>query len=383
MNILLITPGINKKFNDNYYVYKDIVDSKNNILAISNKENINKGGPSEKSVDKEYDGTLFIERVFSTIREQQSYVRRRRHSKYIKALIAKFEPDVIFCEEISNLSLCLDVKKDHGIPIVLRTEFAFDRTNPYRNMGRILSFFKNPVTKDILPQILGGLIWRWAYSNVDAVISCYFGDKYKEPVMYGKPFYYVPWPTYHSNIDINSGKKIARGIFVGSFDTHKNISEFLETIPKLLENTPLDQFYIVGTGKDLHVVKKLAALYPEAITHYSSLPREECLKLIRASCFTYSPATSGGWGFIGDSWAMGTPLIVTHNHYDFHDRIDSVVTSPENISERVNSLLRNSTEYEQVRLGGLRRYSENHSTQAIASKFLRICSNVLSNQIAS
>ena len=49
MKILLITPGINKKFNDNYHAYKYIADMDNYVLAISNKENINKGGRLKKA----------------------------------------------------------------------------------------------------------------------------------------------------------------------------------------------------------------------------------------------------------------------------------------------------------------------------------------------
>ena len=49
MNICLITPGINKNFNDNYHAYKHIANMNNNVLAISNKENINKGGRLEES----------------------------------------------------------------------------------------------------------------------------------------------------------------------------------------------------------------------------------------------------------------------------------------------------------------------------------------------
>ena len=75
MNILLITPGINKKFNDNYHAYKYIADMDNYVLAISNKENINKGGRLKKSPEYEEDGSLVIQRIFNTIRQQQSFSR--------------------------------------------------------------------------------------------------------------------------------------------------------------------------------------------------------------------------------------------------------------------------------------------------------------------
>ena len=126
VNILLITPGINKKFNDNYYAYKYIADQNNKVLAISNKENINKGGGLQKSPEYEEDGSLEIHRIFNSIKQQQSMYYRLQHKKRLRNLLSEFCPDVIFCEEISNLKFAIEMKKVFNTPIVLRTEFAFD-----------------------------------------------------------------------------------------------------------------------------------------------------------------------------------------------------------------------------------------------------------------
>ena len=376
MNILLITPGINKKFNDNYHAYRYIADNNNNVLAISNKESLAKGGALHKDPEVEVDGSLVINRIFNTMREQQSFLRRIPYKKRVKNLVSEFRPEVIFCEEISNLKFALDIKNELGIPIVLRTEFAFDANDPYRNMERLLKLFKNPLTGDLLASLVGGLIWRWAYNNVDAVISCYYEDAPKQPEVYNTPFYYVPWPTYHPNIEGEATIIKDRAVFIGAFVPHKNLNEFLDTIPELLKKTPLKEFCFVGTGQDITMIEQLKAKYPESIRHYSSLSREECLKLIRDSFFSYSPATWGGWGFIGDSWAMGTPVVVTHNHYGFCDNIDSLVTVPEEIVNRVNSLYENESEFEKVGAGGHKRYLENHTANAVGERFLEICLGV-------
>ena len=373
MNILLITPGINKKFNDNYHAYKQIADNNNSVFAISNKENINKGGRLQMDPEEEVDGSLFVHRIFKTMREQQSFLRRLRYKKQVEALVSAFQPDVIFCEEISNLKFALDLKRKFRVPIVLRTEFAYDADYPYRSMGRLLKLFKNPLTGDHLPILLGGLIWRWAYANADAVISCYFEDAPKQPQVYNTPFYYVPWPTYYPTIEEKASRVKNRAVFIGAFDPHKNLSELMSTIPELLRKSPVKEFCVVGTGQDLDVIENLKADYPESIRHFHSLSREDCLKLIRDSFFSYSPATRGGWGFIGDSWAMGTPIVVTHNHYGFFDDVDSIVTSPQDIVRRVNSLYENESEFERVREGGHKRFLENHAAEAVGSRFLKIC----------
>jgi len=373
MNILLITPGINKRFNDNYHAYRYIADNDNNVLAISNKESIAKGGRLRKDPEVEVDGSLAIHRIFNSMREQQSFFRRLPYKQKVKNLVSEFRPDVIFCEEISNLKFALEIKRAFRVPIVLRTEFAFDADYPYRSMGRLLQIFKNPLTGDRLASLVGGLIWGWAYANADAVISCYHEDAPKQPEVNNTPFFYVPWPSYYPNIEGEVTRARDRAVFIGAFEPHKNLNELLITIPKLLRKSPLKEFCVVGTGQDLGVIEQLKASYPESIRHIQSLSREECLKLIRDSFFSYSPATRGGWGFIGDSWAMGTPVVVTHNHYGFRDDVDSVVTSPEEIVNRVKSLYENEPEFERVGSGGHKRFLEHHTAEAVGSRFLEIC----------
>lgn len=373
MNILLITPGINKTLNDNYHSYRSIADNDNNVLAISNKEIIAKGGGLRKDPEVEVDGSLVIHRIFNSLREQQSFFRRLPYKKKLKTLALEFRPNVIFCEEISNLRLALEMKRELGVPIILRTEFAFDSNYPYRSMGRLLKIFKNPLTGDLLASAVGSLIWRWAYSKADSVISCYYEDVSKQPEVNNTPFYYVPWPTFYPTIQEERKRIKGRGVFIGAFEPHKNLHEFLVTIPELLQKTPLKEFCFVGNGQDLGVIEKLKASYPDSITHIQSLSREECLKLIRDSFFAYSPSTRGGWGFIGDSWAMQTPIVVTHNHYGFCDNVDSVVTAPQDIVNRVKSLYENESEFERLQKGGFQRFLENHTAEAVGARFLEIC----------
>ena len=381
MKILLITPGINKKFNDNYHAYSHIADNDNHVLAISNKDTLAKGGGLRKDPEVEVDGSLIIHRIFKSIREQQSFFRRLPYKRKVKNLVLEFLPDVIFCEEISNLKFALEIKRELGVPIVLRTEFAFDADSPYRNMGRILKIFKNPLTGDRLASLVGGIIWNWAYASVDAVISCYYEDSSKQPEINNTPFYYVPWPTYHPSIEREAKRITDRAIFIGAFVPHKNLSELLITIPELLEKTPLKEFCFVGTGPDVAVIEQLKERYPHSIQHYQSISREECLKLIRDSFFSYSPATWGGWGFIGDSWAMRTPIVVTHNHYGFCDDVDSVVTVPKEIVNRVKSLYENKLEFERISAGGYNRYMEHHTAEAVGSRFFEICTDAIRSKL--
>ena len=164
-----------------------------------------------------------------------------------------------------------------------------------------------------------------------------------------------------------------QGVFIGALDTHKNIIEFSYTLPKLLKYTPLKKFIFVGEGRDINIIKKLQKDYPKSIIHIPSLPREKCLELIGKSLFSYSPAIRGGWAFIGDSWAMKTPIIVTNNHYDFKDNLDSIVTSEQNIVDRVNSLFREKKQIKRIIYGGYERFSKYHSADSVGLRYLEIC----------
>lgn len=178
MKILLVTPGINKKFNDNYYAYKYIAENGHMILAISNIENILKGAGVEFSPEVECDGNISICRVFKTLKEQRTcYLAMRKYS-VIKNIIKKFNPDIVFCENNINMPLAIKIKKDFHIPIVLRLEFLFDWNSPYDIIGH-QKFIKNRITGDILGKVMGFLYWKYVCYYADEIISHNPGDHKK------------------------------------------------------------------------------------------------------------------------------------------------------------------------------------------------------------
>jgi len=375
MNILLITPGISKKYNDNYYAYNFIASSGNKILVISQKENINKG-KGEINKYFENDGNIVIHRVFDTLKQQNSLIHQILKFSKIKHIINDFNPDIIFCEEISNLNLAVRIKKKFNIPLILRVEFAFNKEYPYRTFGRLLKKFR--LFGDYFPIIIGKLIWGWATKNSDSIISCYFEDAKREFNNSSfKKLYYIPWPTYLPEFDSETKKNYNRIIIAGSFDKHKNLKELKVTIPLIIENTHINEIYIIGTGEDEKIIEDLKEKYPNNIIHIKSLSRNECLSLISGSCFSYSPATSGGWGFIGDSFAAKTPLLFSHNHYGFNDNIDSIFTFPEEIHKRVNEIYNDKDLYQKISLGGYERFIKNHTAQGVGQKYIEICSELL------
>tara|TARA_Y100000766_G_C18879299_1_gene592523 strand:- start:409 stop:1551 length:1143 start_codon:yes stop_codon:yes gene_type:complete len=378
MNILLLTPGINKKYNDNYFAYDFMAKKGNNVLAITQREHINKGTGTQISSSFEVNGSFIIHRLFETWKQQKSLTARIFKYHQIKKILVEFKPEVIICEELSNMPLAVKIKKNFNLPLVLRVEFAYNQNYPYRTMGVMLKKFKNKFTGDYLPNLIGKSIWKWACRNSDAIISCFFQDlSQKQIIPKSIPFYYVPWPTFLPKVSTKPKKISHRAVFIGSFEKHKNLRELEETIPVLFKNTPIKEFYIVGTGEDLNIITNLKAKFPNNIKHFTSLSRDECLNLICSSYLSYSPATMGGWGFIGDSFAMKTPIIITHNHYGFKNGTDSIVTSPSLIVKAVNSLYNNNELYNKISLGAYQRFIKNHTAEAVGYKFTEICTKLI------
>jgi glycosyltransferase involved in cell wall biosynthesis len=371
MNILLITPGINKKYNDNYYAYAHMCTMGNKIIAISQRQNINKAGPSDLSLEIETDGNLKIYRLFNTLKQKKSIIKNIFVFFKIKKFLLRFKPDVIFCEELSGFLLAFLIGKFYGIPIVLRVEYLYNKNYPYRVMGRFLQLFKNRITGDYLSNLVGDVIWKSASKISNATISCYFGDASDLKKL--SNHYYVPWPTFCPKIIDNHSRVKERAIFIGSFDLHKNLQELETTIPLIFQLTPLKEFWIIGSGVDINIINNLKNLYPNKIKHIESLNRHECLKLIQGSFFSYSPAKRGGWGFIGDSWAMRTPIIVTNNHYDFVDGVDAIVTNPIDIIHRINELYNDAHLFNKIIDGGYTRYASNYSAESVGEKYYNIC----------
>ena len=67
MKILILTPGIVKKYNDNYYAYDWIAQKGHKLLAITQQENVNKGFGQEPEPEFELVGGIEIYRLFKNL----------------------------------------------------------------------------------------------------------------------------------------------------------------------------------------------------------------------------------------------------------------------------------------------------------------------------
>jgi glycosyltransferase involved in cell wall biosynthesis len=166
----------------------------------------------------------------------------------------------------------------------------------------------------------GPYFWDWLCKHASSIITCHPRDipNITKLKRFGKPIYYVPWPTYiPPKINSNIERKKYRGVYVGSLNPFKNTQEFEHTLPKILRETPTKEFIVVGPGAHSKIIKNLQKQTNGAIKYIPELSRTEALELIASSYYAYTPVKRGGWGFIADCWNMGTPLIMTHKEDNY------------------------------------------------------------------
>jgi hypothetical protein len=102
------------------------------------------------------------------------------------------------------------------------------------------------------------------------------------------------------------------------------------------------------------------------------LPRKEIWDLISGCFYAYTPVKQGGWGFIGDTWSARTPLVVTHNGYEFENGKDAVISNPEQICSSITELCLNDKLYGTLQDGGEIRYNRFHTAERVAQDYYQI-----------
>jgi glycosyltransferase involved in cell wall biosynthesis len=373
MKILLITPGLNIDYNDNAYSYSYISEKGNRISAITSKKSKTKGYNTESNYEN-ING-LEIHRIYKSYKEQTSFPLKKWY--VVKKIVSEFNPDIILCSQQKNFYLAKKLKRYCSIPLILLVEFSYNKLYPFRLIGK-----ERFIQDKKLGAFIAKAYWKWLCKDSNAIITCNPNDifNFKELKKFNKNIFYIPWPSFPTYKAPENLNKKNRGIFIGALDPHKNIIEFKETLPRIFKNSKIDQFFIIGEGKSINIVKELIERFPKRIIHIPKIERSEALKFIAESYFAYAPAKYGAWGFISDCWAMKTPIIVTTNHYKFENRKDSLVCDKEKIEEGIEQLTNDPLIYSALQKGGFERFINYHHAYKIGGKYIKLFRFVLKIQ---
>lgn len=373
MRVLAIYPGMDKRFNDNAHALIELNQMGVDLKIVTSQRSALKS--TQSSVEFENMAGVFIHRIYRDYNEQISKPFRKYHQ--IQKMVKHFKPDLIFCSQQLNMPLAKRLKIDFKIPVVLLVEFAKD---PVLLLGKRRAY----LGIKSLAKPIAALYWRWLCHLSEAVITCNPGDRQyltKLASLGGKPVYFVGWCNQvPEDANRNDLMRIAgRGIYAGSLLKHsfKNSDELLSTIPMILEHTPTQEFIIIGNGVLSESIEKMVRQWSGRLRHIKELTRSEVWNLIASSFYAYTPVKAGGWGFIGDSWTSQTPLVITHNGYEFTHGQDAILADPEKIYETINELYRNKQIYTEIQKGGYNRYQAFHTAKQVAAQYYKIFENCL------
>jgi glycosyltransferase involved in cell wall biosynthesis len=371
MRLLFIFPFCSKEINSISYGSIFLGNNGHNVLILTSQNAISLKGKVQAPENEILNGTEFFRPYLwsDDMRTKTNYRKREVLEK-----IHMLDPELIYCFGITNYNLGKSLKKELNIPLIYFLEYIkeqppFPRIKGQTLLRKLFPYAYNLIAKDFLKKLL---------LLSDAIMYSYYGEienakaiELKEK----KPIRYVPWcnevDVKFKNTDII---KDNTAIYIGSIEPFKNSEDLIKSIPIILDNVDIEKFVIVGPGSLAENIIDLKEKYGDRIEYYKSMPRLDALQLIAKAKFSFTPVKDCGLGFIGDSWAVKTPLVTLYNLDGFiKDGIDALVINDINkLPKYINNLLSNKEIYRNMQSNGYKRYVNYFSAKAIAEKYLEI-----------
>jgi len=380
MRILLLIPRLNRKIDSNFFAFEELSNLGNDVLVLTSRHHRSlKGDWGEP--EHETTGKIETYRLFDNYRDMlRNY---RKQWLHILELLVRFKPEVVFCSEEQNIRLAILIRKHFDIPILTLVEVSM-ATAPYpvekvkHLMNRVMNRHRTVDECLFLP--FHKLYWNFLLEQSDVIITCHPQDEHRLPELSTSrtKVHYVPWCNQLC-VYQKKDKIAKRGIYIGSLSKVKNSREFSITIPRILDETPTEEFIMIGPAFDgtERIIKKLITAKGQKVRWIRQVGRTEALSFLSSAYWAYTPVDragfGAGWGFIIDAWGAKTPVLATHNNFDFHDRKDAmVVSNATKISKYIGELYDNKDLYIQLQNGGYERYKKYHTAEHVARKYLQI-----------
>lgn len=357
--------------NDNAFMLTRLHNRGMNLAVIASRS-LGLKGSGSLPISEDMNGVA-VHRFYKNFKDMILFPNSKLSE--VMDVAKELNPDLILCDQEFNMRLALSVQKVLKKPIVLLVEDA----------GRIFSgeAYSSLKMKCIMKVFgipsSGPDFWSWLCEKSAALITWHPRDQANLSTLskHKRPVYYLPWPSQIPEMEVSKVKQKNKGIYVGSLSPRKNTQEFEWALPLILEKTKTDQFIVVGPGPHVPIVKKLKEKYGDAICYIDHMPRPEVMKLISSCYFAYTPVEIGGWGFIGDCWSMGTPLVMTHNDSYVIDNVNALVSEDENgLLKNINRLYEDATLYNRLQSSGLKEYEKRKST-VVGDYLYNILSNIV------
>lgn len=374
MKVLAFYPALNPVVNDIVHVLVYLLHEGHQVQVITARQNKSKSTMDDSS--HEIVEGLPIHRIYPSFFPDMLYRINSQYSS-LRRLAQEFNPDLLLCSQEFTSKIGLETKRILGrdIPIVVVSEFAGDLAD--RGYSGVIANLTFPLIG--IPR--GKRFWPWLSAQSEAVITCYPGDIHRidELATQGTDVLYVPWCNQlPKNYLTSPVKDQETAVYIGNFSRFKNTDSFINIVPAILECTPTNRMVLVGCGKT-RVVETLRKRFGRRIKHYPGLSRTDALQLMSEAYYGISPIMKGGWGFIGDCWAVKTPLVCISNDYQLNPGRDAIVSKDlGELIEGIKSLYSDTNLYKSIQEAGFDRYVRNHTSRAVGSAYDMVLRQVAS-----
>jgi len=293
----------------------------------------------------------------------------------IKSILDSFKPNIVLFGTWNLFRIASKLSKTYNSKLIWLTEFYF-------NNKRFIGGRKYYLGLKILLNPLAYIMRFFLTKNVDKIILSDISEK-NLILEKNKKLTSIGWCNNLPNkFDVDPcglNEKLNQGIFAGSFTSITINEKFVKAISFLLNNKLLDKIVIVGDGPKKYIIENLIEKFgKDKIEYLGQIERLEVLDLIKKSKIALNTTHEGGWGFIGECFAVGTLLLYTRNHYLFNHNYDSFHLNF-TLSDRddLNDILSNEELYHKLQENMICRYNNEHSAKSIGSKYFDLIKTTL------
>ena len=370
MRILAVFPGLNPKFDDLAHAMEALAAMGNEVMVLAGRLSRLKSG--EAASEFEHVGRVVYYRPYSSVQEMQT--QGPVLNEDIQERVASFAPEVVFASSFRSLPVAKALQSAGiHVPILMRVEHL-DPIQAIYGRRRYLGI-------PALGRLLGRAKWRRHGKCLQGVVTTNPADLFNSPGNLGVDADRIFFAPHCNQLPQLAASPPPRDknlmAYVGSLIRDKNCDRWPGNVRRIFDQTPVERFLIVGDGAYRPVVEQLRSEFGQRIEHIITMPRTEALERLRSAYFAYTAATYG-WGFIGDCWATGTPLLAPNSTYGLVRYVDALVPKDaRQMIADVNRLHRDPALHSALAAEGLRRYEHFHTADVVARHYLAaICAVV-------
>jgi glycosyltransferase involved in cell wall biosynthesis len=364
VRILAFYPALNPAVNDIAAVLGTLVRRGHQVLVVTARRNRSKS-THDRAVREQVDG-LTILRPYRSF--PAMVLRPMPGPAQVVEEISAFGPEIALCSHEGSVrtGLALRALTGRALPLVVVTEDG----------GRLAARgYEGLVANIVLPLVgmpRGRAFWPWLGRQSAMIVTCHPADRARLAVLSvgGPPVVHIPWcNALPPDLGPLPAREPDLAVYIGAFSRRKGTDRLGELVPALLTQTPTRRVVLVGTGRT-RVVRWLTREYGDRINYRPGLPRRDALALLARAAYGICPTVHGGWGLIGDCWAVGTPLVALASDYQLNDGVDALVGGDvEGVVERVRGLCGDAALAHALAAAGHRRYQRHHSTAAVGRRY--------------